>query len=373
LIKSVKINIDTDFGVKMNKLLDFYLAHEKELFELSMDEIITKWVETLYKNCYFHNNAFIISTQQKEPFTKMFFPINIIENKYKAIKNNQYYDIKLIIKSVNWKNKKIDKLVINLDFITSYKYEFECDSCGKKVQGQLKDFYRTIQSNSFTCKNCKNTVAHRIKKYKNNFTKSMQQSYGVNHPSQSKEIRQRMEKTCMDKFGYSTPFGSPDLRNIAYNTMLTKYGKRGISGFSGGKKISLLENNFIKHFLLEYNKLEDDIYCDLLNKQYYIDTEYGKQWMDLYIKNKKTVVQIHGDFWHGNLNKFDKNKMHPIFKIKFLDVYTRSCDRDKKAFQSDKVDAYFIVWESSIHQNEDNIIKNIIDKINEGFNGFIEL
>jgi G:T-mismatch repair DNA endonuclease (very short patch repair protein) len=357
----------------MNKLLDFYLKNEKEFYELSMNEIIEKWAKLFYGNFEYHNNAFIISIQQQEPFTRMFFPINVIENKYKAVKNNQYFDINLVIKNINWKNKKVDKLTINLDYYTLYRYEFECDSCGEKVQGQLKDFYRIIQSNSFMCPHCKNTVAHRIKQYESKFKKSMQKSYGVDHPAQSKEIRKIMEKTCMDKFGYSTPFGSPDLRNLAYDTMLEKYGKKGISGFGGGKRISLLENSFIKHFLLEYNNSDDDIYCDYLNKQYYIDTESGKKWMDLYIKNKKTVIQIHGDFWHGNLKIFNEDKIHPIYKMTFSDVYNRSYNRDQEVYKSNKIKAYFVIWESSIHQNEDNIIKNIISKINEGFNGFIEL
>lgn len=348
----------------MNKFLNFYLKND--FAKLALNEILEKWSVGIYGPLDYIKYNFIISNKQKKDFTELFFTQDIIEKKY---------NIKLNKKNITRRKKDVvEKLFIDLDNdLTSYSYVYKCDSCNRKVSGQLKDFYYTIKSNNFVCKECKNTVSHRLDTYNKKYKKSIKEKYGVEHPLKSKEIRNKIEETCLERYGYTTPFGSPDLRNIAYKTMLDKYGKRGISGFGGGKKISLLENNFIKNFLIKYNNPADDIYCDQLNKQYFIDTSNGRKWLDLYIKNKKTVIQVHGDFWHGNLSIFDSSKIHPVIKETFEDVYNKSDLNDQAIYNTDKVEAYFVVWESSIKHDENKIIKQIIEYIKEGRNGFITL
>ncbi len=357
----------------MNKFLDFYL--DNNFIDLDLITILDKWSNLLYGQLNYKQFDFIISNKQSDDFTNLFFPLDIIKSKYKAIKDGVSIDIKLSNKIVVRRRKdKINKIYLVLpEDLTSYKYEYKCDSCNNLVSGQLKDFYYTIRSNNFVCKKCKNTVSHRLNKYKIKYKKSNIDKYGTAHPVQSKKVRSKIEQTCKERYGYSTPFGSPDLRQIAYETMLKKYGVRGISGFSGGKKISLLENNFIKNFLLKYNNINDDIYCDQLNKQYFIDTENGRKWLDFYIKNKRVAIQVHGDFWHSNLNVFESNKIHPIFKKTFKKVYEESNNNDVILSNNSKIDAYFVVWESSIKKDEVKIINKIIEAIQEGKNGFITL
>lgn len=60
--------------------------------------------------------------------------------------------------------------------------------------------------------------------------------------------------------------------------------------------------------------------------------------------NTKTVYEFNGDFWHGNLNIYDPNKINKLNKMTFKDLYDRTISRENFI----KANGYNIVsiWES---------------------------
>ena len=49
---------------------------------------------------------------------------------------------------------------------------------------------------------------------------------------------------------------------------------------------------------------------------------------DGYCEITNTVYEFHGDFWHGNPLKYDKNALHPLNKITFGDLYNETIKRE---------------------------------------------
>lgn len=62
--------------------------------------------------------------------------------------------------------------------------------------------------------------------------------------------------------------------------------------------------------------------------EYYID---GVGKVDGFCESNNTVYEHHGDYWHGNPNKFSHDKVHPHLKPKtYGDLYRKTMLRDQK-------------------------------------------
>lgn len=50
---------------------------------------------------------------------------------------------------------------------------------------------------------------------------------------------------------------------------------------------------------------------------------------DGFCETSNTVYEFYGDFWHGNLSKYNQNDIHPIIKKPFGDLYNETIQREK--------------------------------------------
>lgn len=65
---------------------------------------------------------------------------------------------------------------------------------------------------------------------------------------------------------------------------------------------------------------------------------------DGYCKDKNIVFEFHGDFWHGNPNRFDHNEINPMTKTTYGDLYEKTIK--KKTFLLQEGYTYIECWES---------------------------
>ena len=362
----------------MNKLLDYFT--ENKLLDLNLDDIIKEWMKDEFSFLIINDKINkIISNKQKEDFTYLFLdPYRIIQY-FQAEKNGELYDLRLIEKNIIRRKKdKVIKLQIDLeDDLTSYSYNFKCLSCGNIIKGkQLKDVYHKLRENSLLCNRCIKSVVHKTSDYRQKYESTMMKKYGAAYPVQNKIIRKKVEDTTLKRYGCKTPFHNGILRDKHYDTMMDRFGKRAISGFGGNKKNSIIELDFIETFLRKYYRKYnnmDNIFSDVNYKQWFVDTEIGRKWLDLYIKDIGMAIQIHGIFWHGHPDFFSKNEIHPVKGITFGELFEQSNASDKHIFNSDRINSYIVVWDYKIKENKNMMIDKIFDLIEEKFNGFITL
>lgn len=52
--------------------------------------------------------------------------------------------------------------------------------------------------------------------------------------------------------------------------------------------------------------------------------------VDGYCHETNTVYEFHGDFWHGNPDKFKPEKINPVSQKKYGELYNNTLDRDQK-------------------------------------------
>ena len=49
---------------------------------------------------------------------------------------------------------------------------------------------------------------------------------------------------------------------------------------------------------------------------------------DGFCETSNTVYEFYGDFWHGNISKYNQNDIHPIIKKSFGDLYNETIQRE---------------------------------------------
>lgn len=106
-------------------------------------------------------------------------------------------------------------------------------------------------------------------------------------------------------------------------------------------KIELKIEEILKEYLIDYEK------------QKYID----KFIYDFYLKKLNTLIEVNGDYWHANPNKYKKDDVliYPNGNFKASDIWSR--DENKINFAIKNNYKIITIWEYDINKHID-IVKN---------------
>lgn len=327
----------------------------------------------------------ILSVRQKEDKPYYFLnPLKVVDKLLYWIKDDEEIPVEAKVKKI-YRNKRIlqNKLSLQafgeeIEYFSTRQYKMKCLSCGSDIKiTKINDLYKLLKGNGIFCPKCRLQIAHRTDSYHKRFKKSMIEKYGADHPNRVPEIKKKIRSTMIARYGAPSPFHNGILREKHYQTMMKKYGQMSITG-ENNVKASMLEKEFTKSFIEEYSKKYDikNIFSALTGKQWFLWGKKGIFWrsfVDIYIRDIKLVIQIHGDFWHGNLKTFNAKETHPVLGVTFEELRKQSDEKDRLLFENKDVKTYIVVWESSIYKNKNNIIQKIMSIIEKGQHGFFTL
>ena len=209
----------------------------------------------------------------------------------------------------------------------------------------LKEKYNGIDSNSvyflLSLKNIsiRSISESAIKISKEKFKNTCLIKYGVENPSQLKDIKNKKEQTFLNHYG---------VNNI---WKLQNYNKKCAELHPESHKIHMekLHNGCIKFwnnlsenelaewcYKVQLGKLNNNIYdsklenrfCELLND---LNISYIRQFhlkgsthpYDFRLLNTKIIIEINGDYWHANPNKYNEDDIisYPGKKLKAKEVW----------------------------------------------------
>jgi hypothetical protein len=74
----------------------------------------------------------------------------------------------------------------------------------------------------------------------------------------------------------------------------------------------------------------------------------GRKRVDGYDPNTNTVYEFHGDYWHGNPEKFDPSSMNERAKMTFGELYARTIERE--ALIKSAGYSLVTIWKSQLKQ-----------------------
>lgn len=300
--------------------------------------------------------------------------------------NNNYSEIqiqKFFIKSFyNIDEHDLDNIVI--DYETGYSILDLTKKYSPITSTAILNYFELIGIKKRNAKESKHTNNY-IEKYKN----SIITKYGVDNISKSKLIKEKKVETMLKNYNRINNFSCPIIKKKAFNNvdfvklnnklkdkLLNEYGVDNISKipkvkekisntkkikyskYSNDEKRKMTEN--ARKNIKPKSKLEIKIQ-DILNKlkiEYTVNKFlFGYNW-DLVFKNKK-ILEIQGDYWHANPNKYIESDI--VFGKKVKDVWAKD-ERKRKEAEKNKYRVYYL-WESEINKMNLQDLENILIKI----------
>lgn len=104
------------------------------------------------------------------------------------------------------------------------KIKMNCATCGASFYLNSNSTKEYLLGRIRERYHCSRKCVANDPKIKNKRRKTCKKNYGVDNPSQSKEIMDKKRNTCRKNYGVDYPLQSKIINERAKNTMLDKYG-----------------------------------------------------------------------------------------------------------------------------------------------------
>ena len=236
------------------------------------------------------------------------------------------------------------------------------------------------------------------------YIKTCNEKYGVDNVSQINEVKEKKKKTFIKNYGVDNIWKSKEYYDWLHKFMINKYGKKSVPNINGNanpfnikgiseedkwKRIKKANKGTTKY----WNSLSDDEKNKLIQKRCknlvtnynsklesrvseilsQFNIEHTKQfWInrksyDIRINKTKYIIEVQGDFWHGNPQLYCENDKlnHPLKPILAKELWEGDLKKRKNAEKYNYVIIY--LWESDINKmNDEEILNNILEHIENG-------
>lgn len=240
--------------------------------------------------------------------------------------------------------------------IPEIKKDFESHSMldlVKKYNERVqKDGWQRGIKYTYLEKNLANIGLHRTLKESNKqFTaiknkEYYQKHYGVDNVSQLQSIKDKKAKTTFEHYGVENPTWIPGHVEKANKTKLEHYGTLRPQGSASGrlskphKMVSdYLTSLGIQH-LNEYNGI------------HYKKGEILKNPIpDIFIPEFNLIIEINGDFWHANPERYKPTDIFPTWEGKKTAQEIWDHDSEKLSIYKELNYNFLVIWEHSIRDS----------------------
>jgi G:T-mismatch repair DNA endonuclease (very short patch repair protein) len=218
----------------------------------------------------------------------------------------------------------------------------------------------------------------RNKKFKSTCLKR----YGVDNISQITEVKEKKKKTFLKNYGVDNIWKSKDYYEWLDNFMLEKYNKKRIGGSTEArsdiakKMWKSFDPDFKKYKIAEIlknlhsgktSKIEIKIktYLDFMGIEHQHSFWIKRNQFDFKIIDSNILIEIHGDFWHANPNKYKPDDLlnfpgQP--QKRASDIWEK--DKKKKEFAKSKGYDIITIWEDFINKGtREEVLKYVFKEI----------
>lgn len=178
--------------------------------------------------------------------------------------------------------------------------------------------------------------------------KTCLEKYGVENPSQVDEIKRKKEKTFIKHYGVD---------NIWKTKEYAEFTSKRWASYNKEKKSELIHKWTKQEGRI--SKLENKI-VNILNKlnipietQFKFPKFFHKY--DIFLKNTNVLIEVQGDFWHANPNKYKENDIINFPGNKsYLAKELWKKDLQKIHYAESQNYKVIQIWESDIREQEKN-------------------
>ena len=189
--------------------------------------------------------------------------------------------------------------------------------------------------------------------------------YGVEHHTQTQDFLEKRRATCLERYGVDNPSKAQEVKDRIKETWLENYGvpfppqslqstfdfpnklERYFDSITPERLVYAGDHSYwLRHKGASGARNPDFIYLSESQYESYVG---GANLNDLRVYK---VVEVFGDYWHGESKTGKSNEEH---EKEVIDYYARcgvSC---------------LVIWEGDIHKDEVSVISNVVDFVEGSF------
>lgn len=188
--------------------------------------------------------------------------------------------------------------------------------------------------------------------------------YQVTHPMKSSEIKNKVRQTNIEKYGVENPGQTLNSRLIASRKKSTETKekmKQTWRSKTNDEKKSIIDKRelttgYRTPFQISKNRSKSSIskkerrWLESLNNKnliYQYNIPNSTICVDGYDSLTNTIYLFHGDFWHGNLKKFNPDHINPRIKKTYRQLYEETIKYE--SYLKELGYNLIIMWESDFN------------------------
>jgi G:T-mismatch repair DNA endonuclease (very short patch repair protein) len=223
----------------------------------------------------------------------------------------------------------------------------------------LLDFYKIPKRTSSS-----SAIQISQKKYK----KTCNKKYGVDNVSQLESIKNKKSKTFLEHYGVDNIWKSNDFKSWLKKHMMDTYGVGSLPNNNGNadswgwnkltqkekeERLKILFSNFESSIEKTIQNLLTDMNIGFTTHFFIDNLSY-----DIKINSSKKIIEVQGDYWHANPDKFKEKDLianKKLGTISAKEIWEK--DALKKKIAENSGYSIFYVWESDIKQKSKGELK----------------
>jgi G:T-mismatch repair DNA endonuclease (very short patch repair protein) len=228
----------------------------------------------------------------------------------------------------------------------------------------LLDFYKIHK---------RTTSESAIKISQKKYKKTCKKKYGVENVSQLDNVKLKKAQTFLENYGVDNIWKSEEFKTWLKKHMKDTYGvgslpnNKGNADSWGWNKLTILEKEerlktLFSNFESSIEKIIHNILTDInigFTTHFFVDNlSY-----DIRIEQTKKLIEIQGDYWHANPNKFKENDLianKKLGNVTAKEIWDKDYDKKQRAEKLGYSILY--IWESDIKmKNESELKIQILD------------
>lgn len=233
--------------------------------------------------------------------------------------------------SANHIAKELKSETIDVKAILRYAKNFgiKTKSVAESAQSpKTRDRFKETCQNKYGADNClsKNTTAYKKR------NKTVKTKYGVDNVFQLEDVKQKSKNTLFERYGVYNPIDLPFRKN------------------NNGRKSK--EHKIVEELLEQQGiKFESEVNSKFRKYNEEMKRHYSPI-PDIFIEDKKIIIEINGDYWHANPTKYKPGDMIKRFKgfISAKEIWDKDLIRKRHLESFDNRVIY--IWTSQIKRKE---------------------
>lgn len=239
--------------------------------------------------------------------------------------------------------------------VATTKILVKCDDCGEEKWGRWTNYINKEKDKHYcrSCANKRGITGCKGKTLSEEFRKQASERMKKNNPTKRADVREKISDSLQTYYKDHTGYWYGKKRD-EHSEYMKDYMQKVFSTSEEYKDFNPELRSKLISAHRRISQLQKKVYSSLVlagYKNFELEWEFTEDnityIVDIVDPKNKIIVEVNGDFWHQNPDKYGPNDT--VFgKVKAKDIWKK--DAEKKKFFVERGWKYIVVWEHQVNK-----------------------